>query len=297
MIINDLINKNILKPGSNIPKWLNSNVHYLTIMGSQAYAVSSDNSDTDVYGFAIPPKEMTFPHLGGHIQGFGPDPQGFEQWQQHHLETHRTTYDFSVYSIVKYFSLLAENNPNMIDSLFTPRRCILHCTEVGNVVRENRKNFLHKGAVNKFRGYAYSQMHKIRTKVNPENEKRQESVANYGYDVKFAYHVVRLVLECEQILLTGDLDLERDNEVLKSIRRGEWSIEKLEEWFGEAEKRLDGLSAASKLQNKPDYPKLRKLLLECLESHYGTISSYVTVAGSSESLVKELKDIISRYEK
>ncbi len=102
MIIQDLIKAGTLKPGSNIPKWLQHNCHYLTIMGSMAYGVSSDNSDMDIYGFALPPLEMIFPHLAGHIPGFGPAPQSFEQWQQHHLKHHSgghlKNYDFSVYS-------------------------------------------------------------------------------------------------------------------------------------------------------------------------------------------------------
>lgn len=296
MIINDLIKNNVIKPGSNIPKWLPHNIHYLCIMGSMAYGVSTENSDFDIYGFAIPPKEMTFPHLAGHIHGFGPNPATFEQWQQHHLKHNVTEYDFSVYSIVKYFSLCAENNPNMIDSLFVPRNCIIHATEIANTIRERRKDFLHQGAVHKFRGYAYAQMHKIKTKTNPESEKRKESVKKYGYDVKFGYHVVRLALECEQILLTGDIDLQKDREVLKSIRNGEWTLEKLEEWFGEAEKRLHDLTLKSKLPVKPDMDALRVLLMDCLESHYGTISKMVVKTGPDQNLLNDLKQLIVRYE-
>jgi predicted nucleotidyltransferase len=292
MIIQDLIKANVIKPGSNCPKWLPHNCHYLTVMGSEAYGVSKDDSDKDIYGFCMPPLETIFPHLAGHIPGFGPEPNKFEQWQQHHLEHKGRTYDFSVYSIVKFFDLCAQNNPNMIDALFTPRTCIIHCTEIGNFVRENRKGFLHKGAVAKFRGYAYAQMHKIRIKTNPKSEKRAESVAKYGYDVKFAYHVVRLVNECEQILLTGDLDLQRDNEILKSIRRGEWKIEKLEEWFAEGEKRLDNLSTRSSLPDKANMEFLHRLLLQCIEHHYGTISKAVA---SEKSLLADLKVLIESY--
>ena len=41
--------------------------------------------------------------------------------------------------------------------------------------------------------------------------KRVELVEKFGYDTKFAYHVVRLVNECECILLKEDLDIEEDN--------------------------------------------------------------------------------------
>jgi hypothetical protein len=76
-------------------------------------------------------------------------------------------YDFAVYGVVKYFQLCMDNNPNMIDSLFVPRNCVLHSTEVGEMIRENRRMFLHKGAWHKFKGYAYAQASKIRNKVNP----------------------------------------------------------------------------------------------------------------------------------
>lgn len=55
-----------------------ANVHYETIMGSVAYGVSSDTSDMDVYGFAIPPKDDVFPHLRGEILCFGKQHKRFE---------------------------------------------------------------------------------------------------------------------------------------------------------------------------------------------------------------------------
>ena len=134
-------------------------------------------------------------------------------------------YDLTIFGIVKFFSLAMENNPNVIDCLFTPATCVLHSTRVGNLVRENRRLFLHKGAWPKFKGYAYSQLHKLAIK-QPQG-KRAELVAEHGFDTKFGYHVVRLIGEVEQILVEGDIDLQRDNEQLKAIRRGEWTEERL----------------------------------------------------------------------
>lgn len=202
------------------PRWLVDNTQYLTIMGSQAYGVSGPTSDNDVYGMCIPPKDMVFPHLAGEVIGFGSQIQRFDQWQQHHVvhpDGRDQTYDFQVFGIVRYFQLAMECNPNTIDSLFAPRRCVIHSTQVGEHVREHRKMFLHKGAWHKFRRYAYSQMHKIKAKVNSSNEDRAESIAKFGYDVKFAYHVVRLLDEIEQIMVESDLDLERNREQLRQF--------------------------------------------------------------------------------
>jgi predicted nucleotidyltransferase len=136
-------------------------------MGSVAYGVAGDDSDSDIYGWCIPPKEMVFPHLAGQIPGFGKQIQRFQQYQQHHIidESTKKEYDFSIYNIVKFFQLCMDNNPNMVDALFVPERCVLHCNAIGNIVRENRRLFLHKGCWHKFRGYAYSQLHKMSIKT------------------------------------------------------------------------------------------------------------------------------------
>lgn len=295
MLLLKLAEKKLINP----PRWILDNSMYLTIMGSVAYGVSADTSDMDVYGFCIPPKDHIFPHLRGEILGFGTPGERFEYWQQHHIRDSdsRKEYDIAIYSIVKYFNLCLENNPNMIDSLFTPRRCVIHSTPVSEHVRENRRIFLHKGAFHKFRGYSFAQMTKIRNKTNSSNEKRKATIDNYGFDLKFAYHVVRLALEAEQILMHYDLDLERDREILKSIRRGEWSLEQLESWFQEKEKALETLYVNSRIPDAPDENGVKKILMECLESHYGRISKEVIVQDSGDNLIKDLEKIIQKYKK
>ena len=59
---------------------------------------------------------------------------------------HGKSWDFSIFGIVRFFQLAMENNPNVIDSLFTPRRCVLSSTAIGEYIREHRVDFLHKGA-------------------------------------------------------------------------------------------------------------------------------------------------------
>lgn len=263
----------------NPPDFVHSQLQYETIMGSVSYGVSDVGSDLDIYGFCIPNKDMIFPNLKGEIFGFGRQTQRFDQFQQHHVVDKDTDkeYDFSIYSIIKYFQLCMENNPNMIDSLFTPRRCITYSTKIGEMVRENRKLFLHKGCWHKFKGYSFSQMHKMRIK-NPEPEsKRYKSVMLHKYDLKFAYHVVRLLGEVEQILIEHDLDLERNREQLKSIRRGEWKLEDIEEYFQTKEKELESVYLSSDLQYKPNEDKIKQLLINCLEEHFGSLKDCIVL--------------------
>jgi uncharacterized protein len=279
-----------------MPKWLPANMHYEVMMGSVAYGVSSDASDVDVYGFCIPPKELVFPHLAGEIDGFGTQVPRFYQYDPHHIKdpAKGKEYDLAIYSIVKYFDLVMGCNPNMIDSLFVPRRCVLFSSPIGEMVRDRRKLFLHKGAWHKFKGYAYSQLHKI-GQANKSNPKRAADVEAHGYDTKFAYHVVRLLNEVEQIMVEHDLDITRDREQLKAIRRGEWKLEYLHEWFEAKEKALEGVYAASTLRYGPDEEALRELLLDCLEHHYGSLESAVKRDVQVDRLVAELKVLVQRY--
>lgn len=291
-VIERLHSLNLIKP----PSFILGGTQYLTIMGSMAYAVSSDSSDMDLYGFAIPPKDMIFPHLRGEIPGFGNQIQKFEQFQQHRIidKEARKEYDLNIYNIIKYFQLVMDNNPNMIDSLFTDQTCVLKATKLANHVRDNRRLFLHKGSWHKFKGYAYSQMHKMKIKEPDENSVRYKSVMEHGYDVKFAYHVVRLLNEVEQILTEGDLDLRRNNEQLKAIRRGEWSIQQIEQYFVDKEKGLEQIYLDSKLPKYPDENAIKKILLEVLEEHFGTLDGMIETQDHYKQILRDIQKLVAK---
>lgn len=227
--------KNLINP----PSFVINQLQYECIVGSNSYGVTSDNSDLDICGFCIPPKYYIFD--SNFINGFDSQKNNFNQYQQHHVKDidSKIEYDFTIYNITKYFRLCIDGNPNIVDSLFVPLRCITYCTELGNYIRENRKLFLSKKMWFKFKGYAYSQLHKMKIKNPDPSSKRYAGIQKYGFDVKFAYHVVRLLNEVEQILIEHDLDLERNREQLKSIRRGEWTQEQIIEYFSEKEKTLE----------------------------------------------------------
>lgn len=263
--------------------------HYEVIMGSFAYGVSDTTSDMDVYGVFTPPLEHVFPHTAGYIHGFGDQPPTMDIYQKHHITLNEKEYDVALYSIVKYFQLCMDNNPNMIDSLFVPPRCIVHQSDVGKIIREHRKMFLHKGIHHRMKGYAYQQMKAIDVK-NPLG-KRKESVEEFGYDVKYAYHIVRLLMEAEMVMTEGDLDLERSRELLKAVRRGEWTLDELKTWFKKKESELDTLYVNSSLPYKPDHDKIKRVLFTCLEAHYGNLSAYFNMEGSSRVAQNKLNRI------
>lgn len=284
------------------PPFLKTNVHYETIMGSHAYGVADTSvkdkiPDYDIYGFAIPPKEYIFKHMTGWVPGFGPEPPGFEQWQKHHMFDQDALggvgkeWDLQIFNIVKFFELCRQNNPNMIDSLFTPENCVVHCTQIGRMVRDNRKLFLSKECWKKFRGYASSQLKKMNDK-DPIGGRR-EIVDKFGFDVKFAYHIIRLFDEAEQIMLEGDLNLQRARETMKAIRRGDWTAEEVRNWAVEKDKALEAVYANCKLPEHPPTEPLRQLLINCLEAHYGSISNCIAQVGWPEQALKNIDNILN----
>jgi hypothetical protein len=122
-----------------------------------------------------------------------------------------------------------------------------------------------------------------------------ESIEKFGFDAKFAYHVVRLALEAEQILQEGDLDVTRNREVLKSIRRGEWTQEQIRDWFTTKERQLDDLYQRSTLRDKPDEQALKTLLLSCIENHYGSVDKVVNKGDRTPQLMQELESVMEKY--
>jgi predicted nucleotidyltransferase len=295
-VIGELTRKNIARP----PAWLPDNVHYETVMGSVAYGVSADTSDMDVYGFVIPPRDEIFPHLRGEIVGFGTPRPRFTQYQEHHLADPQALsgkgriYDFTIYNIVDFLQLVMRNNPNIIDSLFTADTCVLHVTRVGRMVREERRSFLHKGAWHTFKGYAYQQVTKMAGTRN-RTGKRKALVEKHGFDTKFAYQVVRLLNEVEQLLAEGDIDLMRNREQLKSIRRGEWTEQQIRDYFTRKEAELETLYQKSTLPWGPDEDRVKQLLLSCLEEHYGSLEKCVVNPDEAVQALREVAAVLEKH--
>lgn len=287
----------------NPPKWLldPGRVIYEVLTGSQAYGISTEDSDFDVYSLVIPPKEIVFPHLDGYIVGFDKDYPTFTTYQNREgtklIGADKREYDIQIYSIITFFNLAAENNPNIIDSLFVGENCVLYCNDVGRLLRDNRKIFLNKNSLWKFIGYAYSQQKLMKSKT--EKSKRYSDILEFNYDRKAAANIIRLLNECWQILATGDLSLTSNNDMLKEIRRGEWSEERIRKYFEVQEPLLKSLYETSHLPYSPPMDKIKKLLLECLEASYGTLCcascalNYETVTNNTNhKIIQQIRELV-----
>jgi len=130
------------------------------ISGSKLYGTDDQFSDTDIRGVFICPKKYLL-----NIN----KPQQFEDKEN----------DIVFYEIVKFFKLLAENNPNIIETLFVPDEFILYKNNYWDKIVENKKLFISKKCRFTFLGYATSQVKRIRSHrkfiMNPINSQPQRS--------------------------------------------------------------------------------------------------------------------------
>jgi hypothetical protein len=94
--------------------------------------------------------------------------------------------------------------------------------------------------------------------------------------------------------MEGDVDLQRNNEQLKAIRRGEWTEERLRQWFADKESHLERAYAESTLRATPDEPKIKALLLAALEDHYGSLEGCLVDPDRAVVALRNIQEELER---
>jgi uncharacterized protein len=124
--------------------WIKDKTVYITRHGSKAYGTDVEGSDEDFKGITIPTKEY---FLGSQNK--------FEQAELHEP-------DAVIYEIRKFFNLAAASNPNVIEVLYTDPSDHILVDPIGEIILNNRDNFLSKRIKHTFSGYAISQLKRIK---------------------------------------------------------------------------------------------------------------------------------------
>lgn len=108
------------------------------------------------------------------------------------------------------------------------------------------------------------------------NSSRSSLEEKYGYDTKHAYHLVRLIRMCREVLMTGKVIVKRpDREELLSIRNGAWTYDQLIEFAEKEELELNKLYNSTNILPKvPNKEKLDKLCIELVEKSLSKYSWY-----------------------
>ena len=223
------------------------------LIGSQAYGTAMPGSDEDFKGIFVPHQDSVLGIRNGKpVKRFGKDDQSFA---------------------VRHFATLAmKNTPNMLELLFCEDNCVVLMEPEGKTLRDNRRIFLHKKFMDCYVGYAKGQLAECAVVPTNRGKGRQELVARYGYDTKFAMHTIRLLESARDFWLTGELEVRRPNrEFLISIREGAFKTYTDFKAFAEdlIEKvRIIEQTQKSPLPDEPDIPSINRLVRDIHLSYW-----------------------------
>lgn len=165
--------------------------------------------------------------------------------------------DINVYTFRKFVGLLANGNPSILGAAFSP------------IWWENEQIFIDwdrlrelaqsKRAGNAYLGYMKQQLERWLGKRGQKNVNRPELVEKFGYDTKYAGHIIRLGIQGQQYLRDGYLKLPLEPEdaiTIKQVRRGEMSQKDALKLAFYLEEGLYKALQGSTLPEKPDMQSL-----------------------------------------
>jgi hypothetical protein len=139
--------------------WLQNNLIYITLHGSQAYGLNNELSDTDLKGICVPPKEVEYDLFHRFEQAENPI---FIEKQFGHLRNPKNPkMESTIYSLRKFIILAANVNPNICELLYTDKSDQFLVHPLMKELLENRDMFLSSKAKFTFSGYSFSQLAKI----------------------------------------------------------------------------------------------------------------------------------------
>ncbi len=216
-------------------------VIYRCIVGSRAYGLASDESDTDRRGIYLPPAEMQWSLYGVPEQ----------------LENPAT--EEAYWELQKFLVLALKANPNVLECLYTP--VVEHATPLAEELRAMRGAFLSKLVYQTYNGYVLSQFKKLDT-----------SLARHGkIKWKHAMHLIRLLLAGITALREGHVpvSVEERREQLLAIRDGQMPWGELNRWRLALHHEFDAAYAGTKLPERPDYERANALLTKARRSVVG----------------------------
>lgn len=295
-------------------QWLRDNLIFEVIMGSQAYGCQTSESDTDIVGIVMNKHEHLFPQSYDYILGFDQLPnfknKSINGPDARVIMENGKDLEGAWHSLTDFFFLTSQKgSPNMVETLFTNRNLITYAHNIFWMLKDNRKLFLSMKSFNAFKGYTFQQLSRMQRGVKRWNEtqecdnsKRKGYYEKHGYDIKMAYHPLRLLDMCDQLLKIGDIDLQRNKEECKRMRAGEWGT--FEEFESHVTSRLKALESWT-IDNTPAIPHvpqsqpLHNLLRQCIEEWYGSESEMIkqgTEYVSAKDVMEKLK-LIENYVK
>lgn len=212
---------------------LSRHVIYRCIVGSRAYGLDRDESDTDRRGIYLPPAAMHWS-----IHGV-PEQLENEATQECYWE------------LEKFLRLALKANPNVLEALHTP--LVEHADQTAREVLEARPAFVSKLVYQTFNGYAMSQFKKM------EQDLRNRGEVKW----KHAMHLLRLLMAGIETLRTGVVPVRvvEHRERLLAVRDGVMAWAEVEAWRVELHAAFEREFERTALPERPDYERVNGILV------------------------------------
>jgi uncharacterized protein len=213
-------------------------VVYRCIVGSKAYGLDNDESDTDRRGIYLAPPELQWSLAGA--------PEQLEN------EATQETY----WELQKFLMMALKANPNVLECLYTP--FIETKTPLVDELLAMRSIFLSRFIYQTYNGYVLSQFKKLEADLRTRGEPRW----------KHAMHLIRLLLSGITILREGFVMVRVDTyrEQLLSIKRAEMPWTEVNAWRLSLHREFDKAFTETALPERPDYEKADAFLIKARRS-------------------------------
>ena len=250
------------KLGSMVPllraspdQWVaESGLMYRTLVGSTVHGTSiSGQDDRDEMGVCVePPASVIGSKVFKHYT-FRTQPEG--------VCSGPGDLDLVIYGLRRYASLAVAGNATVLLPMFVPDEDVLYSNEFGHELREKRNMFLSRQAGKRFKGYLHSQREGLMglRSGGTRNQGRADLREKYGFDTKFAMHMVRIGIQGLELMRTGDMSVpvpEPELTWLQELRRGEHTKE---EALARAEKLERQIEDAMERSPLPEYPNMTEI--------------------------------------
>jgi predicted nucleotidyltransferase len=208
-------------------------VIFRCVVGSRAYGLDQEGSDTDRRGIYLPPADL-------HWSLYGVPEQ---------LENDATQEAY--WELQKFLTLALKANPNVLECLFTP--LVEHATPLAQELLAMRTAFVSRLAYQTYNGYVMSQFKKL------EGDLRNRGQVKW----KHVMHLIRLLLAGIQVLREGvvPVRVEEHRERLLAIRDGEVAWEEVDGWRRELHRQFDAALAETRQPERPDYERANAFLV------------------------------------
>lgn len=194
-----------------------------------------------------------------------------EKVDTHNARSEANDVDLVIYSLRKYMRLALAGNPSILTLLFVPFEHQIMGGGRGAELQELAGQIVSKRAGGAYLGYMQAQKQRLTGERGGRHGVRADRLNQFGYDSKYAMHILRLAAQGIELMETGRLTLPMNSEHivdLMAVREGKVSLDRVLQRAGDAERALKDAIDASPLPEKPNTAAVEKWMIETYRAHW-----------------------------